>query len=69
MAEHYAMFDFDEARHLVRYESGKDIGDEIEDALSSYDCGDDEEYEDIVKAIMDSFNVKWEFVPCRRYWI
>lgn len=73
MNEHYAFFDFDEARYLVRYKSDKDIGDEIEDAIMSYadsigeeNC--DDEYEDVVKDIMDSFNVEWEFVPCRKYW-
>ena len=68
--EHYAFFDFDEARYLVRYKSVKEIGDEIEDALSSWTNNDDDaEYEDVVKDIMDSFNVEWEFVPVRRYWI
>ena len=65
--EHFAFFDFDEARYLVKYE-GDDIGDEIEDAISSYDV-DDAEYEDVVNDIMNSFNVKWEIVPCRKYWI
>ena len=70
MNEHYAFFDFDEDRYLVKYKSNKDIGDQIEDAISSWaDAGDDSEYKDVVKDIMDSFKVEWEFVPVRRYWI
>lgn len=66
--EHFAIFDFDEARYLVKYE-GEDIGDEIEDAISSYDFDDDTEYEDMVADIMNSFNVKWTIVPYRKFWI
>lgn len=80
MNEHYAFFDFDEARYLVKYKSDKDIGDQIEDAISSLtDDGaldkvhttSDEllDYEKFVHSVMDSFNVEWEFVPVRRYWI
>lgn len=67
--EHFALFDFDEARYLVKYTSDKEIGDEIEDAISSYDMTDDTEYEEMVADIMNSFNVKWEIVPYRKYWI
>lgn len=68
--EHFAFFDFDEGRYLVKYKSGKDIGDDIEDAISSYyDNGDDVEYEDVVTDVMNSFGVEWEFIPCRRYLI
>ena len=70
MKEHYAFFDFDEDRFLVRYYSDNNICDEIEDAFSSIcENEDDSDYEEIVKDVMDSFNVKWEFLPVRRYWI
>lgn len=68
----YAFFDFDEDRYLVEYRSETDIGDEIEDALSSWADGeepDDSPYEDIVKGIMDSFGVEWRFLPVRKYWV
>lgn len=69
MKEHYAMFDFDEDRFLVRYESDDEtIGDQIEDAIDAFEENDDS-FEDWVTEIMDSMNVKWEFVPVRRYWI
>ena len=66
MTECYAIFDFDESRYLVRYWTDRNIGDEIEDAITNLDF-DDVEYEDVVHDIMDSFNVSWEIVPCRKY--
>ena len=66
--EHYAFFDFDEAHYLVRYKSANDIGDEIEDAISSFE-GSDEEYGDFVKDVMRSFDVEFDIIPCRKYWI
>ena len=70
MKEHYAFFDFDEGRYLVRYKSDKDIGDEIEDSIASLtDASEDAEYEDIVNDVMTQMGVEWEFVPCRKYWI
>ena len=67
--ERFAYFDFDEERFLVKYESATDIGDEIEDALENYDWSDDQEYSQCVEDIMESFGVKWEKVPCRKYWV
>ena len=69
MNEHYAFFDFDEARYLVRYKSDKDIGDEIEDAISAHVDDLDLEYEDFVDDVMTLMGVEWEFVPCRKYWV
>lgn len=65
--ERYAMFQFEEMTFIVKYRSCRDIGNVIEDAISSYDVDEDVEYEDVVTDIMDSFNVEWEFVQPRIY--
>ena len=67
--EKFAFFDFSAGRYLVKYKTDKEIGDEIEDAISAYEDNDDAEYQDVVRDIMNSFGVEWEFVPCRKYWV
>ena len=62
--ERYAFFDFDEAHYLVRYKSENDIGDEIEDAISTFE-GLDDDYEDCVKDVMRSFDVEFDIIPFR----
>lgn len=67
--ERFAYFDFDFSKFLVKYKSDKDLGNEIEDAIQNHPDLDNEdvEYEDLVKDVMNSFEVEWEIIPCRSF--
>lgn len=65
-------FDFENGDYIltVAYTAGRNMNDEIEDAVSSYieSNEDDWDYEDLVKDVMNSFEeIKaWEEIDCRR---
>ncbi len=66
MQEFFVYFDFDFQNFLVKYRAEEDKGDEIAKAFDTHESNEDEEYEETVKAVMDTVCVQYEFTKCRK---